>query len=225
MAAKETVACIVPSAGKGRRLDLSREKPFLKLKGKPLLFHTLRALASSPFIDYIIAVVSGEKVKTCRALVKKYHLRKIRAVVPGGKRRADSVEKGLREAGDADFILVHDGARPFIDKDLIKKVLFAAKKEGAALAAIPSKQTLKSVENSFVMGTPDRKRLWEAQTPQGFEKNLIVEAYKRADKRGVTDDSMLAERLGCRVKIVRGSSRNIKITTPEDLKLARIICE
>lgn len=217
-------ACIVPSAGRGKRLNRRLEKAFVKINGKPIIFYTLKALEKAGFINDIILVVSKGMVDASERLVKKYRFKKVRAIVRGGKMRFDSVKNGLARVRDADIVMVHDGARPFVEKELIKNVFFAAKKEGAAIAALPSKQTLKSVENSFVTGTPDRKSLWEAQTPQAFRKNLIVEAYKKADKRSVTDDSMLAERMGCKVKIVMGSYKNIKITTPEDLALARIIC-
>lgn len=218
------VACVVPSAGKGSRLNAGKDKPFIKLNGKPLLFHTLSALSQSRLIDDIIVVVSEKNLKACGALVKKYKLNRVRAVVCGGKRRFDSVKNGLAKAENADLVLIHDGARPFVDKKLIRKVILEARSSGAALPAIPSRQTLKKInKNSFVENTPDRKYIWEAQTPQGFRKNLILKAYKMAKNRAATDDAALAERLGHKVKIVKGSYRNIKITTPEDLELAKAL--
>ncbi|MGB2706306.1 MAG: 2-C-methyl-D-erythritol 4-phosphate cytidylyltransferase [Candidatus Omnitrophota bacterium] len=218
------VTCIVAAGGKGRRLKARQDKPFVMLGEKPLLSHTLRALENCNFIDSIIVVVSRGKLKACERLVKKYGFRKVRAVVGGGRRRFDSVKNGLREAQNADFVLIHDGARPFVSRDLVKRVFLAARKSGAALCATPMKQTVKRAgENFFVSETPRRKFLWEAQTPQGFKKDLISKAYREAKDRGVTDDASLVEKLGHKVKIVKGSSGNIKITTPEDLELAKLL--
>lgn len=218
------VTCIVPSAGKGRRLKVKEDKPFVMLEGKPLLSHTLKALEDSAVIDKIIVAVSRNKLKACENIVKKYKFRKVCAVVCGGKRRFGSVKNALRKVKDADFILIHDGVRPFIDRSQIKKLLAAAKRFGGAISAIPARQTLKFISvNSFVVRTPERKFLWEAQTPQVFRKDLIVEAYKKAKDRNVTDDSSLVERLGHKVKILKGSFRNIKVTTREDLELAKIL--
>jgi len=218
------VVCIVAAGGSGRRLKAKQAKPFVMLGGKPLLSHTLKALEACAFIDEIVVVVSPDKLKACRALVKKYRFKKIHAIRPGGRRRFDSVKSGLRGARAADFILIHDGARPFADRDLIKRVFLAAKKNGASISATAVKQTLKRVGKSFfVSGTPERKLLWEAQTPQAFKKELIIRAYRKAGRRGATDDAALVEKLGHKVKIVKGSSRNIKITTPEDLALAELL--
>ncbi|NQU95981.1 MAG: 2-C-methyl-D-erythritol 4-phosphate cytidylyltransferase [Candidatus Omnitrophica bacterium] len=218
------VVCIVPSAGKGKRLGSGQDKPFVTLGGKPILANTLEALESCKFIDDIIIVVSGNKLKACSELVKKYKFRKVYAIVRGGKKRFDSVKNGLSKVQNANFILIHDGARPFIDRELMKKVFVAAKKYGAALCATASKQTLKSVSgNLFIKETPERKFIWEAQTPQAFKKDLITKAYKKSKNRNATDDSYLVEKLGHKVKIVKGSYRNIKITTPEDLILARAL--
>lgn len=218
------VACIVPSAGKGKRLGSRQGKPFIVLGGKPILAHTLRALEGCAFVNNIILVVSRDKLKACARLVKKYKFKKICTIVHGGEKRFDSVKNGLSRVKDASFVLIHDGARPFIDRELIKKVFIAAKKYGAALCATASKQTLKSVNgNLFIKETPERKFIWEAQTPQAFKRDLIVKAYKKSKNRNATDDSCLVEKLGHKVKIVEGSSRNIKITTPEDLALARVL--
>lgn len=218
------VTCIVPAAGKGKRLKSGRDKVFVNLGGEPLLSRTLKALHGCPFIDSIIVVVSANKIKSCERLARKYGLKKVKNIIRGGRRRFDSVREGLKEAKDTDFVLIHDGARPFIEQDLVAKVFGAAKKYGAALCATPSKQTLKSVTGElFVDGTPERKYIWEAQTPQAFRRDLIVKAYRKARKNSATDDAMLVERLGHRVKIVQGSPRNIKITTPEDLKLAEAL--
>jgi 2-C-methyl-D-erythritol 4-phosphate cytidylyltransferase len=224
------VTCIVAAAGKGKRLDPKTPKLFMPLGGKPVLARTLQALEGCRSIDRVVAVVPPDRVGAVRRLGKKYSFKKISDVVPGGRRRFDSVKKGLAKAKDADIILVHDGARPFIEGNFVRKVLLAASKYGAAVLATPLKQTLKLAgEGLFVAGTPARRFLWEAQTPQAFKRGVIERAYGLAESGerraygDVTDDSMLVERLGHKVKIVRGSDRNIKITTREDLALARIL--
>lgn len=218
------VTCVVPSAGRGQRLNFKEDKPFIILGKRPILAHTLKALHESRSIDGIIVVVSQNNLKRAKGLVKKYRLNKVHAIISGGKRRFDSVKNGLAKVDDADFVLIHDGVRPFIDQNLIKSVLEAAKRQGAAVLATASRQTIKLInKNLFVTKTPKRKTLWEAQTPQAFRRDLIIEAYKKAKDRNATDDSSLVERLGHKVKIVKGSYRNIKITTPEDLELARIL--
>ena len=218
------VICIVASAGKGKRLGLRKDKPFVELGGKPILARTLKVIEECSFIDGIIVVVARGKLKACEMLVKKHGIRKVMAIVTGGRRRFDSVRNALARAKDADYIMIHDGARPFIDPKSIKKVFFAARKFGASLPAVPLKQTPKFVDKKlFIKKTPDRRFLWEAQTPQIFKAGLIQEAYRKAPDRNATDDSILLERLGHRVKIVTGPARNIKITTPEDLKLAEAL--
>lgn len=216
--------CIVASAGRGRRLKQKKDKPFIEIAGKPILAHTLAALESSKIIDSIVVVVPRDKVKICKKLVKKHRFKKVSGITPGGKERFDSVKCGLGKAPEADLVMVHDGARPFIEEALVKKVLRAAKTYGAAICATPLKQTLKLAgKNLFITKTLKRASLWEAQTPQAFRRNLIEEAYGGVKERSSTDDSSLLERLGHKVKIVMGSHRNIKITTPEDLELAKIL--
>ncbi|OGW75859.1 MAG: 2-C-methyl-D-erythritol 4-phosphate cytidylyltransferase [Omnitrophica bacterium RBG_13_46_9] len=218
------VVCIVPSAGIGVRFNSRQDKPFVRLGKKPVLAHTLRVLDRSRFIDGVIVVVLRNKLEKCRRLIKKYNFKKVQGVVIGGKRRFDSVRNGISAIREADFVMVHDGVRPFIEEYLIKRVILAAKRYGAALCAVPTKPTLKLVNRDFLVAkTPDRKSFWDAQTPQAFRNDLIMEAYRRSKNRDATDDAALIERLGHRVKIVRGSDRNIKITTPEDLALARVL--
>jgi 2-C-methyl-D-erythritol 4-phosphate cytidylyltransferase len=218
------VTCIVAAAGKGRRFGAKRNKPFVALSSMPILAHTLKALEKSACIDDIIVVVARGLRGRCRRLIQRYDVRKVRSVVAGGRRRYDSVRNGLLEAGTADIVLVHDGARPFIDEKLIRTVVRAAQTFGAALCALPVKQTLKKVSrNLLVEVTPDRKYVWEAQTPQGFRKEILEEAYRKSGARNATDDAALVERTGHRVKIVKGSHRNIKITTPEDYAMAEVL--
>ena len=216
------VTCILASAGKGKRLGLKKDKVFITLGKKPVLAHTLKALEACSFLDEIVLVVSRENIKKAKALCRKHKFKKVTSFVSGGKKRFNSVKNGLRETRDSDYILVHDGARPFIDKSLVKKVLDAAKKHGSAILGTPYKQTLKVIDkSSFIVDTPKRKLVWEAQTPQVFKKDLIFKAYKNKKAFPATDDASLVEKLGKKVKVVKGSYKNIKITTPEDLKLAK----
>jgi len=217
------VTCIVASAGRGKRLRYKEDKPFVKLLGRPILFYTLKALSVSPVIDDIVLVVAKDKINKCKNIIKRYRLKKVKAIVEGGKRRFESVKNGLKKAEDSDYIFIHDGVRPFLDKDLIKRIFIAVKKYGAALSATNIKQTPKLInKNFFIKNTPKRKLLWEAQTPQAFKKDIILKAYNACIKGDVTDDASLVERLGRRIKIVKGTYKNIKITTREDIELAKV---
>ena len=216
--------CIVPSAGSGRRLNRIKNKPYISIAGKPIIAHTLKALADSPTIDSIIVVTAKNKIEVCKRIIKRYKLKKIDCVIEGGKKRFDSVKNGIEKAKDADFIFIHDGVRPLIDKKLIRKLFLAAKKFGAAIPATPVKQTLKRIASgSFVKETPERKFLWEAQTPQVFKGYLAVKAYSKRNKKDITDDSSLLESFWNKIKVVKGSYDNIKITTGGDLKLAEML--
>ena len=218
------VTCIVASAGRGKRLRHKEDKPFVKLLGRPILFYTLKVLNASPVIDDIVLVVAEDKISKCKNIIKRYKLKKIKAIVKGGKRRFDSVKNGLKETQDSDYIFIHDGVRPFLDKKLIKRIFTATKKYGAALPATNIKQTPKLINKDFfIKNTPERKLLWEAQTPQAFKKDIILKAYDMYIKGDVTDDASLVERLGGRIKIVNGTYRNIKITTPEDIEFAKVL--
>ena len=219
-----SVSCIVVSAGKGKRLAGRIEKPFVKVEGKPIIIHTLRALSKGKGIDSIILVVSKSKLGLSKRLVNKYRLSKVKHIVPGGAERFDSVKKGLGVSAGENIILIHDGVRPFVDGSLIKRVITSAKRFGASIPAVPVKQTVKLIErNFFVSKTPKRTKLREVQTPQGFKNKIILEAYRKVNDRHATDDASLVEKLGRKVKVVEGSYKNIKITTPEDLALAGIL--
>ena len=150
---------------------------------------------------------------------------KVAQVCAGGRRRQDSVAAGLAEITDCDWVLIHDGARPFVTPELIKRGLESAKETGAAAAAVPVTDTIKLAgDDRIVRETPPRRYLWTAQTPQVFRFALITEAYRKA-KGDVTDDASLVERAGYKVKLYMGSYGNIKITTPDDLTLAEVIVQ
>jgi 2-C-methyl-D-erythritol 4-phosphate cytidylyltransferase len=220
-------AAIVPAAGKGRRLKSKTEKPYIDLRGKPILARTLLKLSKNKSISEIIVAVDGNKIKKVnRDIVDKYGIKKIK-VVKGGKERIDSIFNGLKHISeDADYVLIHDGIRPFINDKLIEDCLDAARRFGAAIAGVPVKPTLKYIsKNGRILHTPDRRYLWEAQTPQVFRRDIIERSYKKINRKqkNITDDSMVVESSGVKPKMVLGSYDNIKITTREDLALARIL--
>jgi 2-C-methyl-D-erythritol 4-phosphate cytidylyltransferase len=223
------VAAIVAAAGKGERLKSKVRKPFVVLGKDPVLIWALKALESSALIDEIILVVNQADMTKARSAVTRARLKKVAKIVIGGKRRLDSVRNGLNEvSAEAEYILVHDGCRPFVDKKIISSVIEGAEIFGAAIPCIAVKPTIKEVETgNFVAATLNRQSLAEVQTPQGFKKDILVRAYEKALAEGIeaTDDSALVERMGIKVKVVEGSCRNIKITTPEDLKYAKMLME
>ncbi|OGL30357.1 MAG: 2-C-methyl-D-erythritol 4-phosphate cytidylyltransferase [Candidatus Rokubacteria bacterium RIFCSPLOWO2_12_FULL_69_21] len=218
------VTAIVPAAGGGTRIAGVLPKQYLPLAGIPLLTRTLQALRASPRVDSLILVVPPGHEMRCRAEILVPFGLSVDAMVPGGEDRQASVYAGLQRASlDTDLILVHDGARPFITPAVIQAVVAAAAEAGAAVAAIPVTDTIKVAgPDAWLVETPDRGRLWAAQTPQAFRTALLREAHARALRDGFrsTDDSALVERLGHPVRLVPGSHENLKITTTADLALA-----
>ena len=217
-------AAIVPAAGLSKRMA-GLSKLFIKFNGAPLLALTLKNLSRSKMVSSIILIVNKRDLKRARALVKRYRLEKVKEIVIGGRKRTDSVRRGLMALGEsngaADFVLIHDGARPFVDDKIISRTISAALKTGAAVAGVPEKCTVKRLsKKNFVSCTLKRDELWQIQTPQVFRRDLILRAMAAGDGE-VTDDATLVERLGEKVKVVLGSYKNIKITTPEDLVIAR----
>lgn len=221
------ISAIVPSAGEGERLKKGIDKVFVLLEKKPILYYTLKNLEKIKEIEEIILVVSSRSLEyTEDYFLKKFSFRKEIKVVKGGPTRTDSVWNGLKEVGSStEFVLIHDGARPFVSKDLIKKVIETAEEFGTGVLGFPISSTVKRIKDAYVVETIDRKELWEIQTPQVFKKDLIISCYQKAIKENFkpTDDAQILERYGYRVKIVKGSSLNIKITVPEDLVLAKAI--
>jgi len=203
-------------------------KQFLSLGGIPLLIHALRVFDAATGISEIIVVVPEEDRDHCRhEVLPPYHLKKLTQVVGGGPRRQDSVYNGFRAADPhSSIILVHDAVRPFLTVSLVNSVVESAEKHGAAIVAIPMRDTVKRVtSNQIIEKTLDREGLWLAQTPQAFRKALLEEAHHRGQSTGceATDDAFLVEQLGHPVAIVTGSSDNIKITRPEDLLMGEAI--
>lgn len=230
---EKRVAAVVLAAGKGKRMQSTVQKQFLLLDGKPLLWYSLKTFENSPAGD-IILVTGEEDVEYCRKeIVELYGFQKVRAIVPGGKERYHSVYEGLKALkerlgyGKKDYVMIHDGARPFVDAAMIERVMKAAERYGACVAGMPSKDTVKLSDNDgFAVQTPERSRVWTIQTPQTFSYSLIKDAYDKMMSReeyqqGVTDDAMVVESMtDCRVRLTEGSYRNIKVTTPEDMAVA-----
>ena len=217
---------IVLAAGQGKRMHSKIQKQFMELDGMPVLCYSLRCFQESPLISDINLVTGEEHVSWCREeIVEKYGFTKVSAVVSGGKERYDSVYEGLRVCKDTEYVLIHDGARPFIDNGIIERGLMAAAQTGASVVGMPSKDTVKIADvEGNVSETPDRSSVWIVQTPQIFRYPLIYDAYTSILKKemtGITDDAMVAEHeTGVKIRFSEGSYRNIKITTPEDLVIA-----
>lgn len=257
---KERYTAIVLAAGQGKRMGGSVHKQYLLLQGRPILHYALKVFEESP-VDEIILVVGKGEIEYCqKEIVEKYGFRKIKCIVEGGRERYHSVFCGLNAVEQSDYILIHDGARPFLSQEIIRRSMDAAKEYQAAVVGMPVKDTIKLAdEKTFAVSTPKRERMWMIQTPQAFSYPLIYQAYwellrveqqdipeqestlqqngnpgkssllnrkkiayleENREKIQVTDDAMVVELLSdVPVKLVEGSYQNIKITTPEDLKI------
>ena len=222
---KRSYAAIVLAGGRGRRMNSRVPKQYLEISGKPVIYYTLKAFQESP-VDAIVLVTGKDEIDYCRKeIVERYNFNKVRFVVEGGAERYHSVFNGLQCAADYDYVLIHDGARPFIGKDVICENMKRVVEDRACVTGVPSKDTIKlSDGNGAVEMTPDRNRVWIIQTPQTFETKIILSAYEKILSQPdihVTDDGMAVETaFNMPVHLVKGDYRNIKITTPEDLKIA-----
>ena len=217
---------IVLAAGQGKRMHSKIQKQFLEIGGKPVLYYCLHCFQGSALIRDVIRVTGEEMISYCeQEIVKKYGFSKVRKVTAGGKERYDSVYAGLLCCQDTDYVYIHDGARPFITEEMVQRGYEAVKRNNACVMGMPSKDTVKLADSSgYVKETPDRKIVWNIQTPQIFSYDLIRGAYesiRKKDMTGVTDDAMVVEQeTGTKILLVEGSYQNIKITTPEDLAIA-----
>jgi len=220
------IGAIIPAAGQGKRMKKDVNKQYLKLGDRPLLAHTLEVFANNNKIDQIVVVVKKEEMDYCqKKILNKYGFENLK-LVAGGETRQQSVYAGLMAFSPAiNHVIIHDGARPLISKDLLNKVIKKLSKYKALTTAIPVKDTIKIVnKESFVQKTPNRDSLRAIQTPQAFEYDLIYEAHENFDgKAKATDDASLVENMGYKVKVIRGENSNIKITTPIDLVYAQNI--
>ena len=223
----EKITAVVLAAGAGKRMHSDVHKQYMMLAGRPVLFYALQAFAESAVTDIVVVVGAGE-IDYCRKeIIEKYHIPKVCAVVEGGRERYHSVYEGLKAADGSDYVLIHDGARPLVSADIIKRSMQAVKEYRACVAGMPVKDTIKIAdEDGYAKLTPERSKVWQIQTPQSFSYPLVYEAYRKmlADEdSAITDDAMVVERMTNQpVKLIEGNYRNIKITTPEDMLIAEM---
>lgn len=231
---KGKTTAIVLAAGQGKRMNSTVQKQYLLIDSKPVLYYSLKVFEDS-LIDDIVLVTGNAEIDFCqREIVEKYGMRKVRIVTAGGKERYHSVACGLAAIKwECDYVFIHDGARPFVDHNMIERAFCTVQETSACVVGMPVKDTIKLADkNGYVESTPDRSLVWQIQTPQVFEKGLITEAYEKliaeeeslnAANISITDDAMVVEYfMNIPIKLVEGSYKNIKITTPEDLKTAEI---
>jgi 2-C-methyl-D-erythritol 4-phosphate cytidylyltransferase len=219
------IEVVIPAAGEGKRLNTKTSKIFIKIRNTPLIVYTLRPFEAYNKIKDIILVVKLEDILFIEKLIKKYKLKKIKCIVAGGENRQDSVRKGLEFLDkDTDYVIIHDGSRPFLHLEDLKKIISAVKKYNAVVLGVPVRSTIKQIDKSlFINSTLPRDLLWEAYTPQAFERKLILKAHRKFKGISSYDDATLVERLGYKVKIEKSSYLNLKITYPEDLVFAQRI--
>ncbi|MBI4240513.1 MAG: 2-C-methyl-D-erythritol 4-phosphate cytidylyltransferase [Candidatus Rokubacteria bacterium] len=219
-----TTVAIVPAAGSGSRLGRRRPKQFLSVGRAPLVVRTLRVLAGVREVGGIVVAAPPEAVGATRRLLERFRVPRIVAVVPGGRERQESVWLALQVVpASTSLVVVHDAVRPFITGSLVRRVIGAARRHGAASCGVPVVETVKQVHDGKVEATVEREGLWLVQTPQAFHRSLLWEAHEKARSGGFvgTDDAVLVERLGIPVRMVPGLPENFKITTPADLARAR----
>lgn len=217
------VTAIVLAAGRGERLGLGFNKVFAELAGKPVVIRSLELFESIPEVAQVIVVSAAGEEEDIRALVEKFKVSKVKTIVAGGSTRSRSVAAALPYIScQSDWLLIHDGARPLLRAEDVHALLQAAEPGCGAILAVPVVDTIKEVENGDICGTPDRSRLWAAQTPQMFPVAEFLDACANLDS-SLTDDAALFEAAGVRVKIVPGGADNIKITRPLDLELAELL--
>lgn len=213
------IAAIIAAAGEGRRFGSLKQ--FALLGGRPVVYWAIEAFSLHNMINELIVVFPDES----QAETIKSRWPKVKAVVKGGPQRQDSVAQGLAAVSpETDIILIHDGVRPLVTAELITRIIEATLKEGAAVPVIPLEDTIKEVENDWVVQTINREKLFRVQTPQGFRRDILQAAFRQAQKDNFygPDEASLVERIGRRIKIVKGDKFNIKITSPEDLKIAEV---
>ncbi|MBI4834956.1 MAG: 2-C-methyl-D-erythritol 4-phosphate cytidylyltransferase [Planctomycetes bacterium] len=234
------ISVIIPAAGLGKRMQVSGfakrqprarkesvRKPFIILKGKPLLMHIINKFAAIPRLREIIIAINPQDMEKAGKLVNIYVKKSKVKLVKGGKERRDSVARALKAVDErSQVVLVHDVARPLVNKDDIDTLIRAVRRFGAAILAVPVVDTIKLVKTGGVIEkTLKRAELWAAQTPQGFKRGILEKAYSKmafvADKHIITDDASLAENAGYKVRIVPGSYDNMKITTIGDLEIIK----
>ena len=222
------IAAIVLAGGKGSRMHSDIPKQYMEVAGRPVLYYTLVPFQKCERIGEIVLVTGDGEMEYCRSeIVGKYGFSKVKNIVPGGSERYHSVMEGLKVLSGCDYVMIHDGARPFVDEEIILRNLETAAEKGCAITGMPVKDTIRICgDDHQAVSTPDRRNVWQVQTPQTFRFSDICKAYEKmclsGETDGITDDAMVAERfLNMKVTMSEGSYRNIKITSPEDIEWMR----
>lgn len=219
------IAAIVLAAGRGKRMNSATQKQYLLMKDKPVLYYSLYAFEKS-MVDTVVLVTGKGEIDYCRLeIVQRYGFTKVNTITEGGRERCHSVYEGLKVLPeDTEYVLIHDGARPFVTEGIIADTIEAVQEYKACAVGMPVKDTIKITDdNQFARQTPKRSNVWAVQTPQAFSRDIVWKAYSAlmANEIPVTDDAMVVETfLQYPVKLIKGSYENIKITTPEDLLVA-----
>ena len=218
---KVNVSVVIVAAGSGSRMGSEIPKQFLEVSGKPILAYTIDKFDSLESVNEIVVVTRSDSIVLCGDIVKQYEYKKVKTIIEGGATRQESVYKGLCALGeDSQYVLIHDGARPLISSDAIDRCISSVIKNNACAVGVPLVDTIKySDTGEYITKTVDRSRLWSIQTPQAFEKELIINYHKKAieDNFSATDDCMLLEHYGEKIALVEGEYENIKITSPIDI--------
>lgn len=223
---KEKVIAIVLAAGKGKRMKSDTAKQYMMLGKYPVIYYSLKQFEQSG-VDEIILVVGEGEVEYCRKeIVEKFQIKKVTNIIEGGKERYESVYYALATIKEGEYVLIHDGARPMITEEIIASSIENVKQYRACVVGVPVKDTIKFVDkDNYAKETPDRNFIWAVQTPQSFQLQIIKQAYENmmvSEDKSVTDDAMVVERYTKQsIKMIMGSYENIKITTPEDLAIAK----
>ncbi len=223
-----SVSAVIVAAGNSKRMDDGIDKLAVELNGKPLLAWTISRFESTEIIDEIIVVTREDEIEKVKELTLSEGFRKVSSIIKGGAFRQQSTQNGLNATSDdSTVVLVHDGARPLIRTSDIERIAESAEENGAALLALPSKESVKEVHDGRVTKTLPRESIWLAQTPQGFRKELLQKALSDAEKEGYvgTDEASLVERIGEEVAVVEGHSSNIKVTVSSDIEVVRSLLE
>ncbi|WP_057915194.1 2-C-methyl-D-erythritol 4-phosphate cytidylyltransferase [Peribacillus muralis] len=215
---------VIPAAGQGKRMKAGKNKLFIELSGIPIIVYTLRVFEEDPDCRQIILSINPAEKDYFNQMIAMYEFKKVKKLVIGGKERQQSVYNGLQHAGE-EIVLVHDGARPFIDQKQIGELTLAASLHGGSVIAVPVKDTIKKATDNKILETVERSSLWAVQTPQAFRLSILKRAHEQADAEAFlgTDDASLLERINEQVVIIEGNYDNIKITTQEDLYFAEAI--
>jgi len=221
----EQWGAVIVAAGRGKRMGTEESKQYLQLGSKPIIVHTLENFQAMAFINEIVLVVGEDDMARVHSWCQQYGFSKVKTIIAGGAERQHSVHAGLK-AITTEWVMVHDGVRPFVSEQAVARCCASAERHLAAVLAVPVKDTIKQVNaEGVITATPDRKSLWAIQTPQAFRHELVLKAHEAAERAGMlgTDDASVVEWNGVNVVVAEGEYTNIKITTPEDLPWAELL--